>query len=1187
MTRTSTNGSSFSPGAETRARPECRLCSGARRRLPGPPRSALVPALVLVAFLAGKPAQAQRYHTKIYTDSDGLPSSMVFDVSQDVSGRTWFATRSGVAVYYGWEWTQYDVSDGLPTVNQRRVMCDGHGRVWAVGDLCKSAVFEHGAWQALPTFAATGIRHGLPAAVVAHGDRSILLVAPAGGGVHYYTGDAWSVLPLPRNHHEPVCSMASGRDRVYLATDRGILVFDPERPEEGGRPLPGMPPLRVRGIALDPSKETLWVAGRDYIGRFRDGHYETLRDDVEFDMTVGYDFLVCEPDRFGGLYVGNPVALYRCDESGIEQFGFQSGLSGGGVTSLFEDREGNMWAGTLRGVTKFISLRFANYSREHGLLEDEVTAILERASGDFVLGHPNGFTLFSDHMRTISLPRKADSRVLDLAQDRSGNVWAAVSSHGLAKIDPRGSLEWVEPENGPGGRITSVFVDRDDRLWVSSTTTTYLMVDGRLEPRQSGVEVDELTGYLRRFFQVRDGTVYLATAEGLFALRPGSTEHLTVDSPPTANNVYSFLEDSHGVTWVGTMDGLYKMRGGGLSKVEQPGPRIDRTVYFITEDHDGRLWFGTGNGVMRWDGKALEWFTREEGLVGRETNRAAGIVDSRGRVWIGMDGGVSVYRPEFDVNVGVPPIVEIAGVDVNGQVYTLGDKLELGPGENNLIFRFRAMTFTDERNVSFRSWLEGFDEGWSEPSAGRSREIRYTNLPPGQYRFHMRAAGANGVWSPPISSSEIVIDAPLWRKPLFIASSLAAAVLALFAAVGFVVQRRYARRLEFQVRSRVAELQRAQEELERARRIETLGVLAGGIAHDFNNLLTVIKGNLSLLKDRLKSSEGGSAQVGDALAAADHARALTQQLLTFSRGGAPVREPGSISHVIRESASFTMSGASVRCDVDLPPDLWVVDIDANQMSQVINNLLLNAKEAMPAGGVIDIRGRNLPTSPLPELDAGRYVEITIEDRGEGISPEFIDRVFDPYFTTKESGNGLGLTLAYSIVKRHDGLLTLQSQPGRGTRCVIRLPASEGEVAEPVVGEEQRATGSVKGHILVMDDQKAIRSVAGKVLALFGHTVEHAGDGAAAVSLYKKRFDEGEPFDLVIMDLTVPGGMGGREAMNRLKDIDPAVKAIVASGYSNDPVMAEYASFGFCSRLSKPYSGSELVRAVNQILSASA
>jgi len=439
------------------------------------------------------------------------------------------------------------------------------------------------------------------------------------------------------------------------------------------------------------------------------------------------------------------------------------------------------------------------------------------------------------------------------------------------------------------------------------------------------------------------------------------------------------------------------------------------------------------------------------------------------------------------------------------------------------------------------------------------------------------------MWSPPVSTKAIVIDAPLWRKPQFIVAAVAAVLLALFAAVGYVVQRRYARRLEDQIRSRVLELRKVQVELEKARRIETLGVLAGGIAHDFNNLLTVMKGNLSLLKDRLKTKEGTGTYINDAIAAANRARELTRQLLTFSRGGAPVRQPGSIANVIRESASFTMSGASVRCDINLPDDLWVVDIDATQMSQVVNNLLLNAKEAMSNGGVIQIQGHNLPASPRPELDAGRYVEITVEDQGEGIPPEIIDLVFDPYFTTKNDGHGLGLTTAYSIVKRHEGLLTLQPLPGGGTRCVIHLPASHHDAA--VAPAEEPCPSDATGRILVMDDQKEILSVAGKILTLFGHTVEHASDGAAAISLYRQRLDEGAPFDLVIMDLTVPGGMGGREALDCLQEIDPNVKAIVASGYSNDPVMAEYASFGFCGRLSKPYSGSELARIVGKILSS--
>jgi CheY-like chemotaxis protein len=372
-----------------------------------------------------------------------------------------------------------------------------------------------------------------------------------------------------------------------------------------------------------------------------------------------------------------------------------------------------------------------------------------------------------------------------------------------------------------------------------------------------------------------------------------------------------------------------------------------------------------------------------------------------------------------------------------------------------------------------------------------------------------------------------------------------------------------------------------EKELEKTRRIETLGVLAGGIAHDFNNLLTIMMGNLSLLEEQPQLTKADSTNVNDALAAVKRARSLTQQLLTFSRGGAPAKQPGSIANVITESGSFIMSGSNARCEINLPRDLWVVNIDTGQMSQVVNNLLLNAQQAMPDGGIIHVRGTNHETPPRTDLNDGRYVEIIIEDKGKGIEHEHLDKIFDPYFSTKENGSGLGLTMAYSIVQRHDGLLVIESKPGAGTTCRIFLPASQKpETLSPV---KQPDTGAHRGHILVMDDEEAIRRLITRILQRNNHTVETSADGHETITLYERRLNDGPSFDLVILDLTIPGEMGGRETLERLKGIDPNVKAIVISGYSNDPVVADYPKYGFCGRIGKPFSADKLIRAVDDVL----
>jgi PAS domain S-box-containing protein len=373
----------------------------------------------------------------------------------------------------------------------------------------------------------------------------------------------------------------------------------------------------------------------------------------------------------------------------------------------------------------------------------------------------------------------------------------------------------------------------------------------------------------------------------------------------------------------------------------------------------------------------------------------------------------------------------------------------------------------------------------------------------------------------------------------------------------------------------ITEKRKMEKDLLRAQKLESLGVLAGGIAHDFNNILTTVLGNISLAKMMLNPEDKIFNSLNDAEKASLRAKDLTQQLLTFSMGGEPIKETASIVNLIKDSARFALRGSNVRCEFSIPDDLWVVEIDEGQINQVISNLIINADQAMPEGGVINVNAENvtIASEKVLPLEHGKYVKISIRDHGIGIASEYLHKIFDPYFTTKHKGSGLGLATTYSIVNKHDGYIDVESELGVGTTFYIHLPASEKELLEKKDSEERSFIG--KGKILFMDDEKDIRNFVGKLLKGIGYDVEFARDGAEAIELYKKAMKSGHPFDAVILDLTVPGGMGGKKAIEKLLKIDPDVKAIVSSGYSTDPVMAEYKKYGFCGVVAKPYKVNEL------------
>ncbi len=381
----------------------------------------------------------------------------------------------------------------------------------------------------------------------------------------------------------------------------------------------------------------------------------------------------------------------------------------------------------------------------------------------------------------------------------------------------------------------------------------------------------------------------------------------------------------------------------------------------------------------------------------------------------------------------------------------------------------------------------------------------------------------------------------------------------------------------------ITERDRQEEILRRLDRLDSLGILAGGIAHDFNNLLTAILGNISLASMHATADDPVTEYLQDAEKAAVRARDLTGQLLTFSRGGQPIKKPVSLPPLLSESASFVLSGSNVRCRFDVPDDLQRIEADPGQLSQVINNLLINAMQAMPRGGTIEIECRNVSIdaqSGLP-LTPGPHVRITVRDHGIGIPEQYLERIFDPYFTTKQKGSGLGLATASSIITRHGGYMEVESERGKGTSFHIYLPAGSAKREEQP--HTMEPVSAARRRILIMDDEEPVRRVAAEMLSEKGFLVETAADGAEAVDKYASFLKRGRRFDVVIMDLTIPGGMGGLEAIGKLREMDPDVRAIVSSGYSNDPIMANHAGHGFAGVIAKPYRLDDLMEVIASAL----
>lgn len=381
----------------------------------------------------------------------------------------------------------------------------------------------------------------------------------------------------------------------------------------------------------------------------------------------------------------------------------------------------------------------------------------------------------------------------------------------------------------------------------------------------------------------------------------------------------------------------------------------------------------------------------------------------------------------------------------------------------------------------------------------------------------------------------------------------------------------------------ITEKRKMEEELIKSQRFESMAMLAGGIAHDFNNILAGILANAQLAEVLFSKRKDISKNLMEIAEAIKRAANLTKQLFTFARGGVLVKKATSIVDLIKTTADFTLRGSNVKCEYSLPDHIWPVEADEGQLSQMINNLIINAVQAMPEGGTLTISVENLElgteiTIPLPK---GKYVKISLKDTGIGIPEDFLPKIFDPYFTTKEKGSGLGLATSYSIIKKHGGYINVESTFKNGTTFYIYLPSMSENITSIPPKPEKIFNG--KGKILLMDDEPTIRTTTRKILTHLGYKTVVAKNGLEVLDLYIKANKSGDPFDAVIVDLTIPGGPGGKETILKLKQINPKVKAILSSGYADDLALKDYQCYGFKGVVIKPYNMEELSATLHRVI----
>lgn len=767
-------------------------------------------ACALITLLAAvEAARAQSYRVSIFGEADGLPSSQVRDLAQDRSGRLWIATTGGVASYDGRRFRPVSPATGLLEDDPAAVSVDEEGTVWIVSASPPVVVhYRTGArWQRLaplpPPSSPTGqVVTALAAAGGAEG-QTVAVGTRDQGLFLWREGGPWRRLqPAEELPHSHVTALAAVGSRIFVATAAGLCTLEAAR--SGCRPVAREGRLAGDIRALWPAAGAaargeepprLWVLGEGWVG------YVTVDDasggDVtEDDLTVVAESLVLDElpgwpegseiayDGQAGVYLGSRLVVKVLDlEAGtLSGLGQANGLAAEGASTLFVDRERNLWVGSVRGLSRLGSRRFANFGRRDGLLEDEVSAIVEFSPGRLLFGHNTGISVWSPEGVT-AMPFTAGgtgslpvTRVMEAARGPGGELWIAGVDGGLGRYRPGGEVEWLSRRLGlPAEAVLSVQVEPSGALWVVDGGRLYRKAAGSRRFRL--VDLGQpAPGTVRRV--LLDGeTVFVATDDGLLLGQGTGWRRIRSSSSADANEVYGACRDRRGTIWVGTRGGLYRVEGERLIRADLGGRTLERPVFVVLEGPRGELWAGTDDGVFLWDGRELRQLTVQHGLAGRETNRGAMLMDGRGDVWIGTDQGVSRYQRRFDLVRRPPPLTDLEELEVGQRRFPLAEPMELSFRQQDITLHFQAISLVDDAELFYRWRLEGFDEGWRTAASLPEGGVRYTDLPPGQYRLRVQAGRRPGRWGPEAASALLTLAKAPWRRPSFYPPLLAAAVL--------------------------------------------------------------------------------------------------------------------------------------------------------------------------------------------------------------------------------------------------------------------------------------------------------------------------------------------------------------------------------------------------------------------------
>jgi signal transduction histidine kinase/ligand-binding sensor domain-containing protein len=1020
----------------------------------------------------------QIYFVNNYSVESGLPTSFIYDVTQDNKGRMWFATAAGISIYDGFLWKNMNLSDSLPNTVYRKIITDEKGIVWAIPQyMCETLVY----------FVNDSIRKvNLPEARNNHHDYAVnslniyyednnpVVYAGTFNGVYIYKDGKWLNLTVNDGLiNNLVFSITKYNEKYYIATSEGVSVLKNGKINNSLNDFFKDKYNIVLKFELEKfgnKNSKLWALGKGWLGCIENNKLQIVKDNIDLPSGTEYEFPSLCLAKNNLIYLGNYyyTFCYNRISGALLPLTHKEGFKSDGSTSIFTDREDNVWKVGTRGVDKLNNLYLVNFGTENGLLENEVSAIFEYKPGKLLLGHNYGITFFSREKTVkIDFPKNinkypGDLRILDVCATKDGTIWLAGSNGGVGKTNESGIIKWYKVSEK--NYISSVAVDKKDVVWVTSSDGVFCKKgDKFVEPTNFNVKKQ----FYRRIFFF-DDEMFFTSSSVLVWIKGDKVNYYAIEGKNNANNVFSVFKNTDSEVFVGTKDGLYVIRNNVYEKYNINGFKVDNPIYSILKDKSGNYWFGTDDGVVKWDGKnKSQTFVKANGLSGLEINRAAFCNDSYGNIWIGTESGLSCYRPEYDNNkIPVPEILLLNAEDPLGEKHSLLNEFKIKSDIKSLYFSFRGVSYYNEPFIKYKIKLEGFDADWYEISQQHIDNIRYTNLIPGEYKFHVAAKNISGEWSNVYSSALITIEKPYYKKWWFIVIFLSVLAFFLYLIYRLYLTRVYYINLEKKVQIRTAKLRDTEKELRNTQafleekvkeRTNKLGIVNEQlkelnaskdkffsiIAHDLKSPFVGLLGYSELLKNEIDElpkekiieySENLHKNIKNTYNLLENL--LNWALLQTKRMSFNEQR---LDLYLEIKSILEMFDANSRTkNIILVNNVNIettIDVDKNMFRTILYNLISNAIKYTNPGGQVKVHTK---------MDNGN-IEIYVSDDGVGMDKVILDKLFNlnsnisTKGTAQEKGTGLGLILIKEMVDMHNGKILAESEPGKGTTFCVVLP----------------------------------------------------------------------------------------------------------------------------------------------------